>query len=76
MSKVPTEQRVVSLESQVAALKAPVGDRTRTKDWRRTVGMFAGDEVMKRILDGALKYREADRQRARRRFARSRRTKR
>ncbi len=35
----------------------------RKKDWRRTIGMFSGDPVMKRIDEAALRYREADRRR-------------
>ena len=34
--------------------------------------MFAGDEVMKEILEEARKYREADRRKARRRYAKPR----
>lgn len=35
--------------------------RRRKKDWRRTIGIFAGDEVMKQIDEEARKIREADR---------------
>jgi hypothetical protein len=34
--------------------------------------MFAGDEQMKEILEEARKYREADRRKARRRYAKPR----
>lgn len=62
MAKLSLEDRVAALEQQVASLTAaPDVDQA----WRRTFGMFAGDEVMKRILDGALAYREADRRRTR-----------
>jgi hypothetical protein len=66
------EERVESLEKQVAELQATVGSSPGKKDWRRTIGVFSGDEVMKRIDQEALKYREADRQKARRRKVRSR----
>jgi hypothetical protein len=33
--------------------------------------MFTGDEVMKRVMDEALKIREKDRERARRRYEKS-----
>jgi hypothetical protein len=70
------EERVALLEQQVAELKAQsAAPRPKEKDWRRTIGMFAGDEVMKQILDEAIKFREADRERARRRQKSKRRTK-
>jgi len=75
MPHLTIEKRVAALEQQVAELKAAVADGRRPKDWRRTIGMFAGDEVMKRIFDTALKFREQDRKRARRRYAKSRRPK-
>lgn len=54
-----------TLEDRVAALEGAVeqlmhGSR-RQKDWRRTLGMFAGDELMKQIDAEARKVREADR---------------
>lgn len=64
------EERVAILERQVAELKAAQANGTQEKDWRRTIGMFSGDEVMKRIDEEALKYREKDREKARRQFAR------
>lgn len=72
MSKPTLEQRVAALEQQVAELKTAVETGERPKDWRRTIGMFAGDEMMKEIFDEALKIREADREKARRRYAKSR----
>ena len=73
MAQLTIEARVAALESDMAKLKAPPKREIRKKDWRRTIGMFAGDAVMKRIFDTALKYREADRERARRRNAKRRR---
>jgi hypothetical protein len=57
------EQRIAALERQVTDLKAELGAGRRQKDWRRTIGMFSGDEVMKQIDDEARKFREADRKR-------------
>jgi hypothetical protein len=57
------EYRVTSLEEQVAQLKI---NGQRAKDWRRTVGMFTGDELMKRIDEEALRFREEDRAKAKR----------
>jgi len=75
MAQPTLEERVATLESEVAALKSPLATPKRRKDWRRTLGMFGDDEVMKRIFDAALEYREADRERARRQYAKRRRTK-
>jgi len=75
MSQVTLEDRITALEREVAELKAALMDGARPKDWRRTIGMFAGDEVMKQIFDEALKFREADRARARSRQRKARRAK-
>ena len=56
---VTLEERVAALENKVYQLLR--GSR-RQKDWRRTLGMFAGDELMKEIDAEARKIREADRQ--------------
>ena len=56
-------------------VKEALANGARPKDWRRTIGMFTGDEMMKQIFDEALKIREKDRERARRRYAKGRRTK-
>ncbi len=69
MSQPSLEERVTILEKEVAELKLALKKGARQKDWRSTIGMFTGDEVMKQIDAEALKYRENDRRRARRRFA-------
>ena len=65
MAKMTLEslsQRVAELERKVAELTrvppAPV------KDWRRTVGMFAGDEFSRAVDAEALSIREAERRAA------------
>jgi len=63
-------RRIDALEQQVAELKATVRSWPVGRDWRRAVGMFGDDPIMKEILNEAMKYREADRERTRRRFAR------
>jgi hypothetical protein len=75
MSRLTLEQRVATLESVVADLTAPP-KANHKKNWRQTIGMFTGDEVMKRIDREALKYREADRRKVRRHSGTSRRAKR
>ncbi len=56
------EERVATLEAQVAQLlgRKPDGE----KDWRRTIGRFTGDELMWKICQNALEYREEDRRRS------------
>ena len=65
------EQRVAQLEKQVAELTATSANG-KEKPWLRTMGMFAGDEAMKEIFAEALKLREHDRARARKRRAKKR----
>ena len=71
MSQRSLEHRVAALEQQVAELRQLLVNGTQPKDWQRTIGMFAGDEVMKRIDEEARKFREADRRKARRRQTKS-----
>jgi hypothetical protein len=63
MTTETLEQRVEHLEEQVRVL---VGERQqpRSKDWRRTIGMFDGDPVMKEIIDEGNRLREEDRRQA------------
>ena len=65
------EQRVATLEQQVAELKAQGVNGRDQKPWLRVQGIFAGDEGMKEIFNEALKLRERDRQRARRRYTKN-----
>jgi hypothetical protein len=67
MAKQRLEERVAALEREVAALKAIVADGTRHKDWRRTIGMFTDDPGLQQVFEKAMKLREAERARARRR---------
>ena len=76
MKRLTLEERLAALEKQMGELKATIEKIAQPKDWRRTVGMFTGDEVMKRIDAEALRYREADRAKARRRYARTKQAKR
>ena len=57
------EDRVARLETIVEQMKNGSADQSapRIKDWRRTVGMFRGDSVMKEVIDGALQMREEER---------------
>jgi len=65
---LPTlEQRVAVLEQKIAQLTPPEVNGRDQKPWLRVQGMFGGNAGMKEIFDQALKLREQDRQRARRR---------
>lgn len=59
------QNRIAILESQVAALLAQKQPEPGPFDWRSTLGMFTGDEVIERISAEALRYREQDREAAR-----------
>ena len=71
MKALTIEQRVAALEQELAELKARRGNG-RLKDWRRTVGMFTDNSGMKELFAEAMKLREADRRKARRRVPRKR----
>ncbi len=77
MSQSTLEERVAALEKQVAQLMANGAPArpVRPKDWRRTIGMFTDDKGMKEVFREAMRVREADRARARRRHRKSRRAK-
>ena len=72
MPKPTVEVRVKVLEQQVAELAKRVPESESPKDWRSTIGMFTGDEIMKRIDESARQFREADRRKARQRVTRRR----
>jgi hypothetical protein len=61
MSETTLEERVATLEKLVANLMHKAETAVRKKDWRRTVGMFDGDPIMKEIIDEGRRIREADR---------------
>jgi hypothetical protein len=63
MAQENLEERVAELERQLAMLKAQVATLIKPNDWRSVVGMFSGDQVMKRILEQGRKIREEDRRR-------------
>jgi hypothetical protein len=65
MSGISLEQRVATLERQMAVVVGLAGNGLRKKDWRRTVGMFTDDPEMQELFSEALQIREADRKKAR-----------
>jgi hypothetical protein len=64
MSNETLRKRLTTLEKRVAEISARLAVLGQPQDWRSTIGMFAGDKVMKRIFDEGRKIREADRRRA------------
>ena len=64
MSATSLEERVAALESQMADLLTRRNPLEPKRDWRRTIGMFTGDEIMWEIDQNALAYREDDRRRS------------
>jgi len=63
------QERVAELEKKVAQLMA----NSNQKDWRRTLGMFTGDEIMKQIDEEGRKIREKERRQARKLWRKNRR---
>lgn len=56
------EERVSQLEQRLDALtRGNAAPNSKPKDWRRTVGMFRDDPIMKEIIDHAQQAREAER---------------
>jgi hypothetical protein len=64
MSRATLEERVAALERQVAALLANHAGTGGAKDWRRTRGVFTGDDLMKQVFEEGRKIRDAERKRA------------
>lgn len=65
MASTTVEARLAQLEVRVAELQAEVASlRSRnTKDWRRAVAKYAGDEDLRSLLADAQSLREEDRRR-------------
>ncbi|HTK76180.1 MAG TPA: hypothetical protein VL371_13035 [Gemmataceae bacterium] len=59
-------ERIKALELQIRDVRMSIGNAQDEKQWWRTIGMFSGDEVMKRIDEAGRKIREAEREKARR----------
>ena len=60
------EERVSRLEQLVDQLLKvkPAAVQPGRDDWQRTFGMFAGDPVMKEIIEAGQRIREEDRRQA------------
>ncbi|MFL5244240.1 MAG: hypothetical protein ACJ8FY_19220 [Gemmataceae bacterium] len=68
LKKTTLENRVAVLEQKVNELSSALEKGAPPKDWRSTIGTFAGDESMKQIFEQARKIREADRKKAKRKL--------
>jgi hypothetical protein len=66
MSQQNLEARVAVLEKQVQQLVRSKSRGTKKKDWRSSIGMFAGNELMKEIDAAGAAIREKERRQARR----------
>ena len=64
MSRATLAERVAALERQVGALLANHAGTGPAKDWRRTRGVFTGDDLMKQVFEEGRKIRDAERKRA------------
>ncbi|HLW66246.1 MAG TPA: hypothetical protein VKS79_13115 [Gemmataceae bacterium] len=71
MKPLTVDQRLAVLEHELSELKALRG-QGHVKDWRRTIGIFTDNPGMKELFAEAMKLREADRRKARRRQSRKR----
>ncbi len=73
MADLSLDQRVATLEQQMASILGQTGNGSRKKDWRRTVGRFTDDPGMQALFADAQKIRDADRKKARKRPTKRRR---
>jgi hypothetical protein len=55
------EDRVAALESAFQRILSSASSAVERKDWRRSVGMFSGDELMKEIDREGARIRAEDR---------------
>lgn len=64
MTQNTIEERITRLERLMDQMLAkPPTTQPGRDDWRQTFGMFAGDPVMKEIIDAGRRIREEDRSR-------------
>jgi hypothetical protein len=64
MLSITLEERVTQLERFVDELRHRSDASVRKKDWRRTIGMFDGDPIMKEIIEEGRRIREEDKRQA------------
>lgn len=64
MSRMTLTQRVAALEQQLGSLLKQIKGE-RDKDWRRTIGAFAGDDFMREVFAEGKRIRQAEKKKAR-----------
>lgn len=64
MMAATLDERMARVEHLVEELVRKSETPSPSKDWRRTVGMFDGDPVMKEIIEAGRRIREEDRRQA------------
>jgi hypothetical protein len=64
MTPPTLEERVTALEKTMTHLLSQAAVVVEKKDWRSTLGMFAGDAMMQESDEEGHRIREADRQQA------------
>ena len=65
MSSLTLEDRLSRVEQLVDELVQKSASGEPPKDWRRTVGMFDGDPIMREIIEEGRRIRELDREQTR-----------
>jgi hypothetical protein len=66
------ERRVAALERQVQRLIKSNSAKPRSKDWHRSIGMFAGNDLMKEIDAAGKAIRDRERRQVQRRNSKKR----
>jgi hypothetical protein len=67
MASATLSTRVTKLEKTVATiLEVTQGQKTATGGWRRSIGMFDGDQIMKQIIERGAAIRRAESMKAKR----------
>jgi hypothetical protein len=66
MSRPTLEERVAAVEQRLAELTASPPVSADVKDWRRAIGLFPNNALMKEIDAAGQAWRERDRRRGRR----------
>ena len=66
MSETQLEQRIMTLEQQmrdvIQKIQSSPSQGTRTKDWRKSLGMFDDHPLMKQIDEDGQRIRQEERE--------------
>jgi hypothetical protein len=61
MQQATIDERLTRVEQLLDVLMRRISAEQRRSDWRRTIGMFDDDPIMKEIIDEGRRIREQDR---------------